>query len=82
VQIVLCGACGLGWAHEFADTQRTATAFFAGVPGTSFTVDGAYVPRDAALLRHRPPVGRDWGKADIERGAPGGAGLMSRRPGS
>jgi outer membrane autotransporter protein len=40
----------LGWAHELADTQRTATAFFQGVPGTSFTVDGASVPRDTALF--------------------------------
>jgi uncharacterized protein with beta-barrel porin domain len=40
----------VGWARELADTRRTATAFFAGVPGTSFTVDGASVPRDSALF--------------------------------
>jgi outer membrane autotransporter protein len=41
----------LGWAHEFGDTERTATAVFDGTPsGAAFTVVGAAAPRDAALF--------------------------------
>ena len=39
-----------GWRHDFADTERTVTATFAGLPGAPFTVAGAEAPRDAALL--------------------------------
>lgn len=38
------------WRHDFADTGRSATATFTGLPGASFTVSGAEAPRDAALL--------------------------------
>ena len=41
----------LGWAHEFAGTNRTATAFFDGTPSAAaFTVTGAFAPRDAAVF--------------------------------
>lgn len=41
----------LGWAHEFGDTDRVATAFFDGTPSAAtFTVTGASVPRDAAVF--------------------------------
>jgi hypothetical protein len=41
----------LGWAHEFGDTERAATAFFDGTPSAaSFTVIGAAAPRDAAVF--------------------------------
>ena len=41
----------LGWAHEFAGAQRTATAFFDGTPSeATFTVAGASAPRDAAVF--------------------------------
>ncbi len=41
----------LGWAHEFGDTERAATAVFDGTPsGASFTVVGAAAPRDAAVF--------------------------------
>ena len=40
----------LGWAHEFADPRRTATAFLVGTSGTAFTVDGAPAPRDTAIF--------------------------------
>ncbi|MCF3934377.1 autotransporter outer membrane beta-barrel domain-containing protein [Acuticoccus sp. M5D2P5] len=39
-----------GWRHDFADTERTVTANFAGLPGAPFTVAGAEAPRDAAVL--------------------------------
>lgn len=39
-----------GWRHDFADTDRTVSATFAGLPGAPFTVAGAEAPRDAALL--------------------------------
>jgi subtilase-type serine protease len=41
---------GLGWTHEFASTERSAIESFTGGPGGSFTVVGASVPRDAALV--------------------------------
>ncbi|MFZ1991695.1 MAG: autotransporter domain-containing protein, partial [Alphaproteobacteria bacterium] len=41
----------LGWAHELAGTDRTATAFFDGTPSAAaFTVAGAIAPRDAAVF--------------------------------
>ncbi|TPE61578.1 autotransporter domain-containing protein [Sandaracinobacter neustonicus] len=40
----------LGWAHEFADTGRSMTAAFASAPGSAFTVQGASLPRDSALI--------------------------------
>jgi outer membrane autotransporter protein len=41
----------LGWAHQYAGTDRTATAFFDGTPSqATFTVTGAEAPRDAALF--------------------------------
>ncbi len=39
-----------GWAHEYADTTRPMTASFAGAPGAGFTVDGAQIARDSAVL--------------------------------
>ena len=39
-----------GWAHEYADTARTVTASFAGAPGSGFTVDGAQMARNSAVL--------------------------------
>ena len=38
-----------GWAHEFANPSRGVTAGFVGLPGATFTVHGAAVPRDAAV---------------------------------
>jgi len=43
-------ALRLGWQHEFADTARPMTAAFAGAPSASFTVYGAPVARDAAII--------------------------------
>ena len=41
----------LGWAHDFANTQRSATAFLDGTPSAaSFTVLGAPAVRDAAVF--------------------------------
>jgi outer membrane autotransporter protein len=41
----------LGWAHDFADTERTATAFLEGTPSAAlFTVNGASAMRDAAVF--------------------------------
>ena len=40
----------LGWAHDFADTAQSMTATFAAAPGPDFTVWGAGVPRDSALV--------------------------------
>jgi len=41
----------LGWAHEFAETNRTATAFFDGTPSAAaFTVTGALAPRNVAVF--------------------------------
>jgi uncharacterized protein with beta-barrel porin domain len=41
----------LGWAHDFASTDRTATAFLDGTPSAaSFTVLGAPAVRDAAVF--------------------------------
>ncbi|MCX5517845.1 autotransporter domain-containing protein [Kaistia defluvii] len=40
----------LGWVHEFADTAQSMTAAFAAAPGADFTVWGAGVPRDSALV--------------------------------
>lgn len=39
-----------GWGHEFADVSRSITASFDGLPGAAFTVNGAPVPRDAAVI--------------------------------
>ncbi len=38
------------WVHEFLDTTSVVTAGFAGTPGTGFTVQGADLGRDWALL--------------------------------
>jgi outer membrane autotransporter protein len=40
----------LGWLHEFADTDGTATAAFTGNPGAPFGVESAPIGRDAALI--------------------------------
>ncbi len=40
----------VGWGHELAGTARTATAHFDGAPDAVFTVNGAAVPRDAAIV--------------------------------
>lgn len=40
----------LGWAHDFADTERTSTAFLQGTPSAAlFTVNGAAALRDAMV---------------------------------
>ncbi|MCX7355784.1 MAG: autotransporter domain-containing protein [Alphaproteobacteria bacterium] len=39
-----------GWAHEYADTARPMTASFAGAPGAGFTVDGAQMARNSAVV--------------------------------
>ena len=39
-----------GWAHEYADTARPVTASFAGAPGSGFTVDGAQMARNSAII--------------------------------
>ena len=43
-------AVRLGWQHEFADTGRPITAAFAGAPGNAFTVFGATLARDSAVV--------------------------------
>jgi autotransporter-associated beta strand protein len=40
----------LGWMHEFADTDRPITAAFDDAPGSRFTVSGASVARDSAVI--------------------------------
>ncbi|MBS7552814.1 autotransporter domain-containing protein [Ancylobacter dichloromethanicus] len=40
----------LGWVHEFDDTTQAITAAFASAPGADFTVYGAALPRDSALI--------------------------------
>ena len=41
----------VGWAQEFADTGRTASAFFDGTPSAAtFTVTGAPVPGNAVVF--------------------------------
>ncbi|MDR3499371.1 MAG: hypothetical protein P4L72_09105 [Parvibaculum sp.] len=40
----------LGWKHEFADSNPSTTAALAGIPGASFTVQGAGVPKDSAIV--------------------------------
>jgi uncharacterized protein with beta-barrel porin domain len=40
----------LGWAHEYASTARNITASFIGAPATPFTVNGAAVYRNHALV--------------------------------
>jgi uncharacterized protein with beta-barrel porin domain len=40
----------IGWAHEFASTDRHATSAFADTPSSAFTVAGASVARDSALV--------------------------------
>jgi outer membrane autotransporter protein len=63
----------LGWAHEFAGTQRTATAFFDGTPSQApFTVAGASAPRDAAVFGLEAMLAMP--SADIYLGYEGAAG--------
>jgi len=41
----------VGWAQEFSDTERTATAFFDGTPSAAtFTVTGAAMPQNAVVF--------------------------------
>jgi uncharacterized protein with beta-barrel porin domain len=40
----------VGWSHEFAPTDRNTTASFAGLPSTVFTVAGAKVPGNSAMV--------------------------------
>jgi len=40
----------VGWSHEFAPTDRNSTAYFAGLPSTAFTVAGARVPGNSAMV--------------------------------
>ena len=39
-----------GWAHEYAPTNRSTVAAFAGAPAASFQVAGAKVPGDSAQV--------------------------------
>ena len=39
----------VGWSHEFS-TSHTITQSFAGTPGTGFTIEGASLPGDSAVL--------------------------------
>ena len=39
-----------GWAHDFADTSRSFTAGFQGLPGPSFAISGVDAPGDAAVI--------------------------------
>lgn len=43
-------AARAGWAHDYADTGRSATARFVGAPDAGFTVVGARAPRDSAAI--------------------------------
>lgn len=65
----------LGWGHEFQDTSRSMNASLAAVPGAGFTVTGAPVPRDVALLGLglSLPVGQ--GQAFLRYSAELGGGL-------
>lgn len=47
------------WAHDW-NTERTATASFQALPGTSFIVNGARLSADAALLSLGGEM--DWGR--------------------
>jgi uncharacterized protein with beta-barrel porin domain len=49
-RIMLAIDAQLGWSHELAGTARSAVASFTGAPATSFTVAGAAVPSDTALI--------------------------------
>jgi uncharacterized protein with beta-barrel porin domain len=40
----------VGWAHEFAPTNRGTTAAFVGAPAAGFQVTGAKVPGDSAVV--------------------------------
>ena len=40
----------LGWAHEFSDRNPIANETFAGQAGTNFTVSGAPISRDSAVV--------------------------------
>ena len=41
----------VGWAQEFGDTERTASAFFDGTPSAAtFTVTGAAMPQNAVVF--------------------------------
>ncbi len=39
-----------GWAHDFADTSRSFTAGFEGLPGPAFAIAGVEAPEDAAVV--------------------------------
>jgi outer membrane autotransporter protein len=63
----------LGWAHEFGEAGRTATAFFDGTPSqATFTVVGASAPRDAAVFGIE--VSLAMPAADVYVGYEGAAG--------
>jgi outer membrane autotransporter protein len=40
----------LGWSHEYSDTARPVTASFVGAPSVPFTVFGAALTRDGAVI--------------------------------
>ncbi|WP_026606563.1 autotransporter outer membrane beta-barrel domain-containing protein [Methylocapsa acidiphila] len=42
-----------GWAHDFADVNRSVTASLEGTPDASFSVNGARWPRNAAAIGAR-----------------------------
>jgi fibronectin-binding autotransporter adhesin len=46
----LAGQFKIGWAHEFANTDRPVTASFLGAPALPFTTYGAAPQRDGVIL--------------------------------
>ena len=85
--LVLSGR--VGWAHEFSDTERTATAFFDGTPSAAtFTVTGAAMPQNAVvfgagtcscgsgLRAVRPLHGAEGDGASVHGGSAGYASLF------
>ena len=64
----------LGWIHELADTARSMTAAFAAAPGANFTVQGAMLPRNSALvgLSLTASVNRNFALFASYDGEPGG----------
>jgi autotransporter-associated beta strand protein len=46
----LAGQFKVGWAHEFANTDRPVTASFVGAPAVPFTTYGAAPQRDGVIL--------------------------------
>lgn len=47
---VLQAALRLAWLHDYAGTDRSIDASFAGLPSAAFTVNGVRAPRDLAAI--------------------------------